>query len=93
MFAKKLVAETLALARALYEAGDVDNFEPGGKESALNSEIFARTSSLGSGTDTKTNVWLNRAERKVRGLRLGIGDDRIKKGRLSDVGQTDIASS
>jgi hypothetical protein len=89
--AEELVAEPLALARTLHEAGDVDEAELGrddlGRLGDAGQRVEARV-----GDRHLAHVGLDCAEGIVGRLRrLGLGQ-RVEEGRLADVGQADDAA-
>ena len=86
---QELVAQALALAGALDDAGDVDERHRR-RDDPAEPKISASTSSRGSGTPDDADVGLDRGERVVRGEHVVLGQ-RVEQGGLADVGQADDA--
>ncbi len=83
---KKLVAQTLSLARTFHKAGDIDNLHRGRNHAARIAHLHKLVESfVRHGYDT--HVGLYGAERKITRLGLGVGET-VKQGRLAHVGQT-----
>ena len=84
---QELVAQALALGRALDQSGDVDELDGGGGELVglvhLRELVQPRV-----GDRNHADVGLDGTERIVGGLGAGVGDGVEQRG-LSDVGQSD----
>ena len=83
---QKLVAQALALAGPLHEAGDVHELHTGGDD-------LARTAQAGELIEPRIGhghhpcVGLDRAEGEVGGLGLGVGHQGVEQGGFAHVGQ------
>ncbi len=85
---KELVAKALALRRTTHQTGNINKFQLGRNDVCRICDCRNLVKALVRNADT-TGIGLNRAEREVCCLgccRLGQG---VKKGRFTNVGQTD----
>ena len=87
---EELVTETLALACALYEPGDVDNLDGGWDDLGGMLNLVKHLESV-VGDRYDAYVRLNGAEREVGRLGLSVREA-VEKSRLADIGQADYAA-
>ena len=86
---EELVAEPLALRRALHEPGDVDELD-GGRHRALRLDDLRQRVESRVGHVDAAHVRLLGRERVVRGQHAGGGEG-VEERRLADVGKADDA--
>ncbi len=84
---EELVAQALALAGALDDAGDVDEGHRGGHDPLAPEEVREHGQPV-VGQRDDADVGLDRRERVVRGEDVGLGQ-RVEQGGLADVGEAD----
>ena len=87
---EKLVAEALALAGTLHDAGDIDQLEGGG-DHLLWRDVFRDPRQAIVGHAHHPLVGLDRAEGVVRALRGLRHGERVEEGALADVRESDDA--
>ena len=87
---QELVAEALALAGTLHDAGDVDQLQSGGNH-LLRWDVFRDQREAAVGHAHHTLVGLDRAEGVVRALRGLRHGQRVEERALADVGESDDA--
>ena len=82
---QKLVAQPLAFRGTFHQSGDIDDLDSGGNHPLGIVDLREPNEPLvGNGDDA--HVGLDRTERKIRRLRLGVGQA-VEKGRFTHVGQ------
>ena len=83
---KKLVAQTLAFARASHQTGDIDKFDDG-RQHALGLDDFGQGRQARVGHFDHAHIGFDGAERVVLGGDTGFGEG-VEQGGFAHIGQT-----
>ena len=89
---EKFIAEPLALAGAAHQAGDIHHFQHGGHDGGGFSNL-GEALQIAVRHRHAAGIGLDRTERIIADLRLGRIAERVKEGRLADIGQADDTAS